>query len=85
MAPFWRYSSPMPSIQIKNVPDEVHKALQESARESGKSLQEFLQAELRAIADRQSFQQVFERARTEGASFTFGDVIEAIHSGRKGD
>jgi plasmid stability protein len=74
----------MPSIQIKNVPDEVHKALQAGARDSGKSLQEFLQAELRRIADRQSVQQVFDRARTEGANFTFDDVIEAIHSGRTG-
>ncbi len=75
----------MPSIQIKNVPDEVHRALQESARDSGKSLQEFLQAELKRIADRQAAQQVFERAVTDGASFTFDEVVEAIHSGRKGD
>jgi plasmid stability protein len=75
----------MPSIQIKNVPEEVHQALQASARDSGTSLQEFLQAELRRITYRQPVRPAFERARKQGANFTFDDVIEAIHSGRKGD
>ncbi|HRV59595.1 MAG: hypothetical protein KDB54_00335 [Solirubrobacterales bacterium] len=75
----------MPSIQVKNVPEEVHRALQERARASGQSLQEFLQGELRRIADRATLDQIFKEAQREGGTFTFDEVIEAIHAERKGD
>lgn len=84
-APFWRYHRDMPSIQIKNVPDEVHEALQRKAKTSGQSLQEFLQAELRKIADRATMAEIFERTRADGVHITFEDAIQAVHAERRGD
>lgn len=83
MAPFWRYHRKMPSIQIKNVPDEVHQALKRKAKVSGQSLQEFLQAELRKIADRATMAEVFERVEQDGIHITFQQAREAIRSERK--
>jgi antitoxin FitA len=40
----------MPSITIRDVPDEVRDELAARARRSGRSLQEFLQAELAGLA-----------------------------------
>jgi len=36
----------MPSIQVKDVPDEVHRTLRRRASAAGKSLQEYLLAQL---------------------------------------
>jgi plasmid stability protein len=42
----------MPSITIRNVPDETHEELAARAAASGKSLQEYLRAELIRLASR---------------------------------
>lgn len=42
----------MPSITIRQVPEETHAALVARAAGSGKSLQEYLSAELRRLAAR---------------------------------
>lgn len=73
----------MPSIQIKNVPDEVHEALRRKADASGQSLQEYLQAELGKIADRATMTEIFERARTDGIPLTFEQARRAVKSERK--
>lgn len=39
-------------IQIRNVPDELHRKLKVRAAESGKSLSDFLMGEVRVIAER---------------------------------
>ena len=39
-------------IQLRNVPDELHRKLKARAAESGQSLSDFLIAEVRAIAER---------------------------------
>lgn len=39
-------------IQLRNVPDELHRKLKTRAAESGQSLSDFLIAEIRRIAER---------------------------------
>lgn len=63
VAPFWRYHQIVTSIQIKNVPQEVHESLQRRARLAGQSLQEFLLEELRMISRQEVLDEIFERAR----------------------
>ena len=46
MAPEWRYFGPMPSIQVKDVPADVHATLRRRAAAAGQSLQEYLLARL---------------------------------------
>lgn len=46
--------SPMAAIQIRNVPDALHRELKARAAEEGLSLSDYVLAELRAIAGRPS-------------------------------
>lgn len=39
-------------IQLRNVPDELHRKLKARAAQNGQSLSDYLIAEIRAIADR---------------------------------
>lgn len=41
-------------IQLRNVPDELHRKLKARAAASGQSLSEYLIAEIRAVAERPS-------------------------------
>lgn len=51
----------MPSIQIKNVPDEVHAVLRRRAAGAGQSLQEYLLAELTRATRTPTVAEVVER------------------------
>lgn len=82
LAPFRRYPEGMPSIQVKHVPDEVHEALQRRARSAGQSLQEFLLAQLREIADREVMTEIFERARTRHVDLPSADLVQIIRDDR---
>ncbi len=59
----------MPSVQIKDVPDDVHAVLRRRAAAEGRSLQEYLLTRLIDEASRPSFAEVVERIehRTGGA------------------
>jgi len=52
----------MPSIQVKDVPDEVHSVLRRRAAAEGKSLQEYLLAQLTADAQTPTLDEVLTRA-----------------------
>jgi antitoxin FitA len=58
----------MPSIQVKDVPDDVHAALRRRAAVAGQSLQEYLLARLVDDARTPTVEEVLERAgqRTGG-------------------
>lgn len=73
----------MPSIQIKNVPEEVHRALQRKAKASGQSLQEFLQAELRHISELDLMSDVLERARGRKTDVTLEQIVQMIRQDRE--
>jgi antitoxin FitA len=51
-------------IQVRNVPDPLHRKLKIRAAEQGVSLSDYILAELRRVADRISPQQLAERAMT---------------------
>jgi plasmid stability protein len=52
----------MPSVQIKDVPDEVHAVLRRRAAAAHQSLQEYLRAHLIAEAARPTLEEVLDRA-----------------------
>ena len=52
----------MPSVQIKDVPDDVHGVLRRRAATAGKSLQEYLRGRLVEEASRPTLDEVLERA-----------------------
>jgi plasmid stability protein len=52
----------MPSVQIKHVPDDVHRALRRRAAAAGQSLQEYLLARLVADAEEEPLDEILARA-----------------------
>lgn len=62
------YSACMTNVQIRDVPDEVHRALQRRAEAAGQSLQQYLTAQLTALV----------------ATPTTDELIERINRRRKG-
>jgi plasmid stability protein len=50
-------------VQIRNVPDEVHKVLKIRAAKEGMSLSDFLLREMTRIVERPTLQDMIERVR----------------------
>jgi hypothetical protein len=51
----------MKLIQIRNVPDDLHRALKARAAQEGSTLSDYILAELPRLADRPTRAQVMER------------------------
>jgi len=56
----------MKMIQIRNVPDDLHKALKVRAAREGISMSELILRELPRIAHRPTFEEVLARIRARG-------------------
>ena len=61
----------MPHVLVRDVPDEVHAALQHKAEQNHQSLQQYLSVELRHLAERRSIGEIL-------------DEVEVQHGGRVG-
>jgi antitoxin FitA len=64
-APNWRqmrYRDWMPSIQVKDVPDDVHAALRKRAASAGMSLQEYLLGRLTDDAHTPTLEELLDSA-----------------------
>jgi antitoxin FitA len=73
----------MPSVQIKNVPPDVHRVLRRRAAEAGMSLQEYLLAELTEQARQPTLDEVLERAGgRSGGSVPLDFAVETIRADR---
>jgi plasmid stability protein len=87
MRMFWRQIgatlSSMPSIQIKNVPDEVHRTLRARAAANGQSLQEYLLGRLIAEAEQEPLNAWLDRIEQHsGGSLSFDFAVDAIRRER---
>jgi len=51
----------MPNLLVRDVPDDVHAALQRRAERRGQSLQQYLAGELRRLAERPGVDEVLDR------------------------
>jgi antitoxin FitA len=51
----------MPNLLVRDLPDDVHAALQCRAERRGQSLQQYLSSELRRLAERPSVEEVLDR------------------------
>ena len=60
----------MPTIQVKNVPEETHRVLRRRAAEAHQSLQEYLRSRLIADASQPTLDEVLDRIEHR----TGGDV-----------
>jgi len=73
----------MPSVQIKDVPDDVHAELRRRADNAGKSLQEYLLGWLTEEARTPSLADMLERvSRRRGGRFSLQDAADAVRAER---
>lgn len=85
MAPQWRYLRIVPSIQVKDVPDDVHATLRKRAAAAGMSLQEYLLAHLVVEASTPTIDEVLERAgQRAGGRVKTRDAVKAVRADRDG-
>jgi antitoxin FitA len=73
----------MPNLLVRDVPDDVHAALQRRAERRGQSLQQYLTSELRRLAERPSIDEVLDRIdRRSGGRVGLGQAAEDLNEER---
>ncbi|MDQ2759162.1 MAG: hypothetical protein M3Y17_01680 [Actinomycetota bacterium] len=73
----------MPSIQIKDVPDETHAVLRRRAGAAHQSLQEYLRSRLIAEASGPTLEEVLDRAGgRSGGSVSFSESTQLLREDR---
>jgi antitoxin FitA len=70
------------SIQIRNVPDDVHRTLRARAAAAGQSLSEYLLADLTRLASRPLATDVLRRASARSGGASAKSIAAAVRSGR---
>jgi antitoxin FitA len=73
------------NIQIRDVPDEVHRVLATRAASAGMSLTAYLRAELTRVAERPPVADVLARAAARHGGARIEDIVAAVRSGRDRD
>jgi len=74
----------VPSVQIKNVPPDVHRVLRQRAAAAGQSLQEYLLAELTQQAQEESLDEILDRAGGRaGGAMGLAFAAETLRADRK--
>jgi plasmid stability protein len=74
----------MPSVQIKNVPPDVHRVLRRRAVTAGQSLQEYLLARLVDEARTPTLEEVLDRAGgRSGGSVPLTFAAQALRADRE--
>ena len=71
-------------IQIRNVPDDLHRALKARAATEGLSLSDYLLKEMRAVAGRPTLAEVLERIRQRQPVRGRIDSAAAVRAEREG-
>lgn len=75
----------MPNLLVRDLPDDVHAALQRRAERRGQSLQQFLSSELRRLAERPSVDEVLDRIeRRSGGQVGLRRAAEDLSEERSG-
>ena len=71
------------NVLIRDLPDEVHAALQRRAERRGQSLQQYLAAELARLAQRPALDELLERVdRRRGGRVGFEQAVEDLAAER---
>jgi plasmid stability protein len=70
------------SIQIRNVPEDVHRTLRARAAAAGLSLADYLLEDLTRLAERPPVADVIRRAASRSGGAEVERIVEAVRSGR---
>jgi plasmid stability protein len=75
----------MPSVQIKDVPEQTHAILRQRAAAAHQSLQEYLRARLIDEASRPTLEEILDRAGGRaGGSVQLKEAVAVVRSERAG-
>lgn len=69
-------------VQIRNVPEALHRKLKSRAATAGMSLSEYLLREMRRIGDKPSPEELLERLRSRSPVHTGESAVDAIRQRR---
>lgn len=73
----------MPSVQIKDVPEDTHRVLRERAARAHQSLQEYLRSRLIAEANQPTLDEVLDRvAAHRGGRVSFKGAVDHVRAER---
>ncbi|MFZ0958693.1 MAG: hypothetical protein WAN60_20295 [Candidatus Sulfotelmatobacter sp.] len=70
-------------IQLRNVPDALHRSLKARAALAGMSLSDYLLAEIKEIAERPTLQELRDRLHTRKAVTTPLDTARLVREARE--
>ena len=73
----------MKTIQVRNVPDDVHRALRTRAAAAGVSLSDFALGELERVASHPPVADVLARARARAGGADSEAIVAAVRAGRE--
>ena len=73
------------NIQVRDVPDAVHRELATRAAAAGVSLTAYLRAELIRLAERPPVAEVLARAAARHGGARIDDIVAAVRSDRDRD
>ncbi len=80
----WVLPNRMGLIQIRNVPEDVHRTLKARAAAQGTSLSDYVLDEVTRVARTPTPQELDERIRARsGAGVSTEDILEARDAGRR--
>ncbi|HET7574366.1 MAG TPA: toxin-antitoxin system HicB family antitoxin [Solirubrobacterales bacterium] len=70
-------------IQIRNVPDELHRSLKIRAAAAGMSLSDYIKKELSWASEKDSWEEIHARAKARGPlGLSTQEVVDLIREGR---
>jgi antitoxin FitA len=73
----------VPSVQIKNVPQDVHRVLRRRAADAGQSLQEYLRARIVEEARRPTLEETLARVeQRSGGEVSLSEAVKAVRADR---
>jgi plasmid stability protein len=75
----------MRTIQVRNVPDDVHRELRTRAAAAGSSLSDYALTELTRLARRPRVADVLQRAASRPDVVGVDDIVAAVREGRDRD
>lgn len=78
----WETSVMARTIQVRNVPEDLHRALRSRATAAGMSLSDYVLAELARLTARPPVAEVLTRAAARHGGVPIGEIVDAVRSGR---
>jgi plasmid stability protein len=70
------------NVQIRDVPEDIHRELKSRAAAAGQSLSEYLLAEITRVAERPAIADVLRRADSRREGVGIHEIVAAVRSGR---